>query len=82
LGVDVESAVADRGVLTLVEEVVELQFEVNEFQFQLRLGITKPCVTIGSCEIVVVVLGRKGDGEFLRRIDAHGESLRVAANSC
>ena len=57
LSVDVESAVVDTSVLSLVEEVVELQFEVNEFQFQLCLGITKPCVTIGCSEVVVVVLG-------------------------
>lgn len=42
LAVDVQAAVTDAGVLTLVEEVVELQLEVSALQFQLGRGITKP----------------------------------------
>ena len=80
LGVDVEAAVVDTGVLALVEEVVELQLQVDVLQLELGGGIAEPGMAVLGGLVVVVVLGGEGQREGLGRIDAHGEALGVAAH--
>ena len=81
LGVDVEAAVVDAGVLALVEEVVELQFQVDVLQLELGGGIAEPGVAVLGGQVVVVVLGGEGQREGLGGIDAHGEALGVALHA-
>ena len=57
LGIDVETAVGDAGVLPLVEKIVELQFEVDVLQLQFDIGIAEPGVAVLGGQVVVVVLG-------------------------
>lgn len=80
LGIDVETAVGDAGVLPLVEKIVELQFEVDVLQLQFDIGIAEPGVAVLGGQVVVVVLGSERESEGLGGIDANGEALRVAAH--
>ena len=81
LGVDVEAAVVDAGVLALVEEVVELQFQVDVLQLELGTGITEPGMAVLVGQVVVVILGGEGQREALGGIDAHAEALGVALHA-
>ena len=75
LGVDVEAAVGDAGVLPLVEDVVESHFEVDVLQLELGDGIAEPGVAVLCGHVVVVVLHCGGEGELLGYIDVHFQSL-------
>ena len=81
MGVDVEAAVVDACVLPLVEEVVELQFEVDVLQLEFGAGIAEPGMAVLGGQVIIVVLGSKSQREGLGGIDAHREALGVATHS-
>ena len=73
VAVDVEVAVVDLRVGLLVEEVADLYLEVDALHLVLHLGIGKPVVAVLVGEVVVAVLGRGGEGEFLRQVQVQEE---------
>ena len=64
---DVQTAIRYAGVLALVKDIVELQFQVHIFQFQLGRHIAKPHMAVLSSYVIVVILGCQSQRKCLRR---------------
>lgn len=81
MSIDVETGIGDAGVATLVEEVVELEFQVTATNLVLGLDVAEPSVAVGGGEVRIVVLDGGGEGHSLGDIDVHGEALGGGAKN-